>query len=307
MSLSDEVRAELASIDPKRVCCRLAELAGLVLAAGSVVHDNADGELHVRIDLSAAAVARRGYTLLRSFDVSAEVQSYRRSAFGREPRYVLDVHGSPRAVQVMEEAGVVDRRLVPRDVPPARVIRRSCCRAALLRGAVLGGGSITGPRGIHVELRAQTSRAAEFLTSVARGAGVDLRVVERPRHSAAYTKSVETAADLLALMGAHGAALALRESTVVSATRAHANRLANADHANLVRASRSAHTQIRAIRRLEAAGTLEGLSPELVEIAQLRLEHASFTLRELAERCDPPTTKATAHRRLRRLERLADT
>lgn len=305
MSLSDEVRAELASIDPKRACCRLAEFAGLVATAGDAAQGEA-GELQVSIDVSAAAVARRGFTLLRSFDVSAEVRSYRRAAFGRELRYMLDVPGSSRALQVLEEAGVVDRRLVPREVPPARVVRRPCCRAALLRGALLGGGSITGPRGMHLELRAHTRPVVDFFASVAGTAGVGLRVVERPRHSVAYTKSVETAVDVLALMGAHAAALALRESTVVGATRAHANRLANADHANLVRASRSGHVQTRAIRKLDAAGELDGLPTELTEIAQLRLEYPSFTLRELAERCDPPATKATAHRRLRRLERLAE-
>src|SRR3712207_8577385 len=40
-------------------------------------------------------------------------------------------------------------------------------------------------------------------------------------------------------------------------TRARANRLANADHANLVRTSRAAHRQLQAVQRLERAGELE--------------------------------------------------
>jgi DNA-binding protein WhiA len=100
-------------------------------------------------------------------------------------------------------------------------------------------------------------------------------------------------------------ALAIDEHAVVAEARAHANRLANADHANLVRASRAAHAQLQAIRLLGDEGRLARLSPALREIAELRLRHPSLSLRELAAKCRPPATKATAHRRLKRLVSLA--
>ena len=80
--------------------------------------------------------------------------------------------------------------------------------------------------------------------------------------------------------------------------KARANRLANADHANLVRTSRAAHAQLEAVRRLADDGRLDELSPPLREVAELRLEHPSLSLRELALKCRPPATKAAAHRRL---------
>ena len=51
---------------------------------------------------------------------------------------------------------------------------------------------------------------------------------------------------------------------------------------------------------------LETLPRDLREIADLRLRHPSLSLRELAARCRPASTKASVHRRLKRLERLAD-
>ena len=95
--------------------------------------------------------------------------------------------------------------------------------------------------------------------------------------------------------------LVFEERAVLGSTRAAANRLANADHANLVRTSRAAHAQLRALRRLD----LESLPPKLREIADLRLRYPTLSLRELALRCDPPATKSAAHRRLQRLVRLA--
>ena len=92
----------------------------------------------------------------------------------------------------------------------------------------------------------------------------------------------------------------------MAATRARANRLANADHANIVRTSQAAEAQLRAIRRLEQDGRLEELAPELKEIARLRSRHPTLSLRELAGRCSPQATKAAAQRRLARIQRLAE-
>ena len=91
----------------------------------------------------------------------------------------------------------------------------------------------------------------------------------------------------------------------MAATRSRANRLANADHANLVRTSRAAHEQLRAITRLRRTGDFAKLAPHLQEIGELRERHPTFSLRELALRCSPPATKAAVHRRLQKLQQLA--
>ena len=88
-------------------------------------------------------------------------------------------------------------------------------------------------------------------------------------------------------------------------TKARANRLANADHANLVRSGRAAHAQLEAIRRLQRSRRLSELSPRLREIAELRLKHPSLSLRELGAKCNPPVTKAAAHRRFGAVFRIA--
>jgi DNA-binding transcriptional regulator WhiA len=41
-------------------------------------------------------------------------------------------------------------------------------------------------------------------------------------------------------------------------------------------------------------------------VAALRAEHPALPLRELARRLDPPATKAAAHRRLAKLQKLAE-
>ena len=106
--------------------------------------------------------------------------------------------------------------------------------------------------------------------------------------------------------GASETVLALEERALVAGLRADANRLANADHANLVRQSRSALAQLEAVRTLRDSGELEDLGPTLQDAAHLRLRHPSLSLRELAERADPPVTKAAMAGRLARLVAYAD-
>ena len=301
MSFSEDVRAELAGIAPARECDRLAELSALFHFAGRL-HLLGRGEVSLHLDLSSPAAARRAFSLLRDFDVRSEIRTYQRHAFGRETRYQLHVESA--AGPLLERAGVVDSRFRPRDRPPRRVVARSCCRAAYVRGALLASGSVSAPPSPHLEVRSETLEGAEAVAAAAAEGG-ELKVTERADHAVAYAKGIERIAGVLAAAGASEAALALQERAVVGSARARANRLANADHAKLVRTGRAAHAQLEAVRRLERDGRLEQLSPSLSENALLRLKHPSASLRELGAKCEPRATKSAVHRRLQALVRLA--
>jgi DNA-binding protein WhiA len=303
--LSEDVRHELAQIAPARGCDRLAELSALFHTAGSV-HFLGQGEVSFHLDLVSSAVARRAYRLLRELGVESEIRTYRQHAFARPTRYQLHVPGAGPALEVLCEAGVVSRRGAPLVHPPKRLAGRRCCRAAYLRGGLLGAGSISGPRAPHLEVRFATAAGAAWLARAVSFEDVHLHVRDRGRFAVAYARGAEAIADALALAGASDAALAIDEHAVVGAARAGANRLANADHANLVRASRAAHEQLRAVRSLARDGTLATLPASLQEIAELRLRHPSLSLRELGAKCRPPVTKASAHRRLAQVVRLAE-
>jgi len=295
---SEELRNELAAIAPVRRCCRHAELSALFHAAGA--WHLRGGALAVHLDLASSAAARRAFALLRDLGVQSEIRTYRRRAFDQATRYQLHVEVDDRALEVLREAGVLSPSGAPLERPPKRVVGRSCCRGAYLRGALLGGGSISGPRNPHLELRAATIEGAQLIAEVAAAEDVHLSVAERRTHALAYAKGHDAIAAVLALAGAGAAMLQLEEHAVVAATRANANRLANADEANLVRTARAAHEQLRAIRSLDLAR----LPEELAEIAQLRLRNPSASLRELAGKAK--VTKATAYRRLKAVVDLAD-
>jgi cell division protein WhiA len=299
--LSDDLRGELAAIAPERDCDRLAELSGLFHVAGSA-HLRGRGNVDVHLDLVSSGVARRAFALLRAFGVQSEIRTYRRAAFDRATRYQLHVEGSTNAYATLYRAGVLDAAHRPVERPPRRVVAQRCCAGAYLRGALLGAGTLSGPRDPHVEIRAAGPEGARFLAEVAARAGAELHLQERSTHAVAYAKGTEAIADLLVAAGAGDVVLALEEQAVLAATRADANRLANADHANLVRTSRAAHAQLEALRKLD----LDALPEPLREIALLRIRHPTASIADLGRRCKPAASKATAYRRLRRLQALSE-
>ncbi len=207
-----------------------------------------------------------------------------------------------RAADVLREAGVLSARDAPLERPAKRVVGRSCCRGAYLRGALLGAGSLSGPRGSHLELRASGTGGAALLADIAGQEGIPLRVLQRRAYTVAYAKGSEPIADLLAVAGASETALRLDEHGVLAATRAEANRLANADEANVKRAVQAARQQLEAIAQLD----LDRLPTKLREIATLRRKHPSLSLAELAAKCRPPITKAAAHHRMAVLRQRAE-
>jgi cell division protein WhiA len=300
-----DVRAELAAIAPQRRCDRLAELSALFHAAGNL-HLRGRGEVTLHLDLATSSVARRAFALLRGLGIDSEVRTYERHAFDRATRFQLHVPGGDEALATLVEAGVLDRHHGPLSRPPRRLVGRACCRGAYLRGAFLAGGSVSLPRSPHLELRTASRDGAEFLRVTAKDAGVALKTAERPGHALAYAKNWDAIEALLSSAGAVDAVLALEERAVLADARSQANRLANADHANLVRTTRAAQEQLEAARQLRASGALASLDNRLREAAELRLRFPSLSLAELAAKAEPPATKAGMHRRLRRIVDLAD-
>jgi DNA-binding protein WhiA len=294
MTFSEDVRRELVERQPSRECCRDALLSGLIRGAGSV-QVRGHGELAVVLELADPAAARLAFSIVRRRGADAEIISFRERRLHRRNLVRLRIAGG-RSLQLLHEVGVLSSNLTPLQTPPRRVVGKACCRGSYLRGWFVAAGSVAPPRRpAHLELRAPDEDAAEMLCAIAAEDGFALRAVARRSHAIAYAKRRETIRDLLVHMGAQDAALSVDEAEVMARTLERANRLTNCDRANLERTSTAAHRQREAIARLD----LDGLSPPLREVAELRLRNPSSSLAELGRAAQPPLPKSTVARRMR--------
>ncbi|WP_051275901.1 DNA-binding protein WhiA [Desulfovirgula thermocuniculi] len=305
MSFSSLTKNELARVAGKERCCRLAELAALVRIGGSLHLEAGQGKLLVETE--SAAVARKLFSLFKDCcGLHGEVAVLRHRTLRKNNRYQVQVR-SPRGVkEILSLLGLVDGRGNLTEGVPRGLVRRDCCRRAYLRGAFLGGGSVSDPGGAyHLEVVAGDLTHARGVCRLMRRFGLKAGISRRKGRHVVYLKDGGSIADLLRITGAHGALLEFENRRVYKDMRNRVNRLVNCETANLNKTVNAALRQLENIRFLAAALGLDRLPPALRQVAEARLRHPDASLRELGEMLEPRASKSAVNHRLRRLDELA--
>ena len=270
MSYSSQTKEELCRFEPDSVCCLLAELSGIVCAAGSVIY-RGGGDKRLSIETENNAVARRAFRLLREvFDVQPQLVTLKRSRLGGRSAYRIEISGSE-----------------------ASFVLEAC-------------GSVTDPeKEYHLEFVLEDEAFAAALQRLIARFSLSAHLTKRRAMALVYLKGQSEITDMLSIFGAQSARFAMEDAYIRKELRNNANRAVNCDSANVQRAVTAASRQTEAIERVLAAKGRESLPPALRETAALRLAHPEMSLEELGRLCDPPVGKSGINHRLRKLEIMA--
>ncbi len=303
MSFTRDVKLELGTVLPAPEHCRRAQLSGVFFGAG-VFELGAAGHFAVRASVALPATARHVLALLKPFAVDASLRTMSAAPHGL--RYEVVLGDEARDLQLLNELGVLSDDLRLQMKVPGRLVERRCCLVAFLRGLFLGCGSISAPGApVHCEFTVEDADFAAQVRALLARLDLGFRLAARERNVACYTKKSQTAADLLAVLGAHEACLRWEEHAVLGTVRESANRLANCDEANAKRAAAAAERQAAAARSLMASPAWGALPRSVRDAAELRLRYPYLSLQELAGRAQPPMSKSALNHRLRRLSAAA--
>jgi len=308
---TESVRQELARLPLGSDGQVRAELAALFRLAGSLTVAGGEGGTRRRLEVTtgSGAVARRTFALLQH-RYGLRAQLLHRAPGGVQRRSVYGVRIEVGADEVARDLALVDEAGRPRDGLPTGLTRGQA--VAYLRGALLAAGSVSDPgREPHLEIAARTDATATALAGLvgrcvegtARAVGTRAEGGGRDRHRV-VVKSGATIGDLLAAVGASVAFLQWGDRLLRRQLRGDANRLANADAANLRRTIDAAATQVRLVEEVVAAVGWDFLDEDVRVVALARLANPGASLQELGELLDPPVGKSAVHRRLRKLEAL---
>ena len=302
MSYSSDTKEELCRLEPDSVCCLLAELSGIISAAGSVIY-RGGGDKRLSIETENSSVARRVFRLLRDvFDVQPELVTVKRARLGGRSAHRIEIRGD-EASFVLEGCGIqmMLRRAVPREVTV-----RKCCRMAFLRGVFLASGSVTDPeKEYHLEFVLGDEAFAAALQKLIARFELDAHLTTRRQMSLVYLKGQSEITDMLSIFGAQSARFAMEDAFIRKELRNNANRAVNCDSANMERAIAAASRQAQAIARLIETAGESSLPPALLETAKLRMQYPEVSLEELGRLLDPPVGKSGVNHRLRKLEKMA--
>ena len=230
-------------------------------------------------------------------------------------KFARRVFGAGVKAETRENRGVFTSRLTGKSdavfSPPQYTTDRSCLKTradigAFLAGAFLCGGSITGPeKNCHLEFAARSGKTAGELFDLLENIIPGAKLRGRRGTVLVYYKDRSRICDLLTLMGATKASLALIDAEMIKEVRNRANRVTNCETANIDKTVSAAAGQIADITRIASSRGLDSLPPELRETAALRLENPDLSLRELAALHEIPPGRSVLHRRFERIAKIA--
>ncbi len=304
MSFTAEVKEELTRVPPVCSHCDKAVLAALVRTEGTLMFGGT-GRYRVELATDVPSVARLIIRLLHQIYQLKTELTVRRSVLHKTPNYLIVLPMQPGLDAALHDAGVLSAMGLEMGIDP-HLVEKQCCTAAYLRGAFLGSGFISNPRGdFHFEMTLESEDLARGIVALLEERGIGARIMSRRSSWTVYLKSGSAISEFLALVGAHQAALAMENERVIKSVRNDVNRRVNAELANQAKSAQSSVEQIMAIHKVVAEHGLENLPPALQEYISLRVSYPDATLKELGERANPPLSKSAVYHRVRRIEQMA--
>lgn len=194
---------------------------------------------------------------------------------------------------------------------PSLRIRPECikcqkCVQAFISTAFLCCGTVMDPeKGYNLEFLSTRHYLSQQLEAMLAEHDFRPRRALRKGANTVYIKAGDNIENLLTFMGAGGAAMRIMDQRLYNEMRNKTNRLSNCETANLGKSVQAAVQVQLAIQELEKADALKALPEQLQLTARMRMRYPDLPLAQLAQKFDPPVSKAGLSHRLKRIQEAA--
>ena len=265
------------------------ELSGFLL----VLPSRAEGEF-VLVDTRRLIVARRMLKLCRYM----ENRMASRPSLGEG---TLELDKAKGKAMFRLSAGFYS--LMTNPIAGCQKVKR---RWALFRGMWGGCGSLYEPhQGYYMAFRVPAGKkCGNLIESVLRSMMITPKVRINRGRTEYMIRDIEGVVTILSRMGLVRTSLLLEDTAVMRSVRGMANKMTNCDAANIASTLVAARSQIALVNAIDERGLWTILPPRLAEIAKIRRENPSASLRELGQILSKPVTKSTVEYRWKKLETI---
>jgi len=193
-----------------------------------------------------------------------------------------------------------------RAADPESILRKDCCCAAFLRGCFLRSGYITSPdRPARADIAFKDERALQICRNALERLEIRYHLSVRNGKKLIYIKNASAVSDFLVRIGAVGAMLEFENGRIIKNYKNEVNRVTNCDNANLDKTVSAAMRQKMLFQKFMKTAAFDALPEQLQEIARLRVEYDSLSLKELGALLTPTLGKSGVAHRLKKIEELA--
>lgn len=309
MSFSAKVKGELGRYTEMSREEALAQISAMMKVSGTIAF-NGKG-LSFKITTENPTSARLVFTLLKEhFHIHSKLMVKKSNSLKKNNIYMVVIDEEMGVRELLKETGIfkeVDGGITLDYRIDEKMVETDDEKRAYIRGAFLGGGSVTNPeKNYHLEFVTHSEEYAHDLCELINSCGLNSKVIQRKNSFIVYIKEGEQIVDILNIMGAHSCLLELENIRIMKEMRNNVNRLVNCETANLSKTVNAAVRQVESIKLIQSKIGLKRLPQNLREIAELRLEYPDESLKELGEMLNPPVGKSGVNHRLRKIEKIAE-
>lgn len=310
MSFSMKVKNEVCRCTDISKEEAIAELSAIMKVSGTIVLSG-NKQFGFKVTTENPAIARFIFKILKKhFNIHTQILVKKSNSLKKNNVYMILITEEMNVRDLLKQVGLLkeSENVFSLDYSiPKRIIKTEDCKRAYIKGAFLGGGSISNPeKTYHLEFVTHDNDYSEDLSKLINEYGLNSKVIQRKSSFIVYLKEGEQIVDLLNIIGAHASLLELENVRIMKEMRNNVNRLVNCETANLSKTVNAAVRQVESIKLIQKEIGLARLPKNLREIAELRLSYPDESLKELGEMLNPPVGKSGVNHRLRRIEKIAE-
>ncbi|MCI6787036.1 MAG: DNA-binding protein WhiA [Oscillospiraceae bacterium] len=295
MSFSQEVKNEILRRKISKPCCNMAA-AYAVACFGKYFDDRG-----VVLQTENEGVATFAQKLYRRCGVQGTVLSKERTT---GPVYEYSVKDPAEVAKLLTLFGHTGKEPTLR-IRPENFKCQSCMQA-FISTAFLCCGTMTDPeKSYNLEFLSTRHYLSQQLEAMLAEHDFHPHRALRKGANTIYIKAADHIEDLLTFMGAGGAAMRIMNQRLYNEMRNKTNRLSNCETANLGKSVQAAVQVQLAIEKLQAAGAMNTLPENLRQTAKLRMQYPDLPLAKLAQKFDPPVSKAGLSHRMKKIQEAA--
>lgn len=295
MSFSQEVKNEILRRKISKPCCNMAA-AYAVACFGKYFDDRG-----VVLQTENEGVATFAQKLYRRCGVQGTVLSKERTT---GPVYEFSVKDPAEVAKLLTLFGHTGKEPTLR-IRPENFKCQSCMQA-FISTAFLCCGTMTDPeKSYNLEFLSTRHYLSQQLEAMLAEHDFHPHRALRKGANTIYIKAADHIEDLLTFMGAGGAAMRIMNQRLYNEMRNMTNRLSNCETANLGKSVQAAVQVQLAIEKLQAAGAMNTLPENLRQTAKLRMQYPDLPLAKLAQKFDPPVSKAGLSHRMKKIQEAA--
>ena len=308
MSYNSEVKSYLSKTK-EGIETTESELYGLLQGGISYVF-RGRGQILLKFETEHASVARRFYSLCKEvFSVTPEIRRIVKNQIGESHSYSVEISEYAACLEILRYYNIADMSngFTLQWKIDVDLIQTEEQKRAYLRGVFLACGYLADPKKNYlIEFHAKNQDYAESLSEFLTEFEIGMNIREKNNEYLLYIKRAEDVSTILALCGAYDSVLMLQDKMAQKEMKNKLQRVVNCDTANMNKTIEVSLIQQQAIEKIIRTKGLSSLPEFLIEAAQLRMENPESSLSEMAALCDPPLSRSTLDKRLKRIVRIAE-